>query len=111
MGLGKTFSKTVKSSKDLSQTFQICKKLCQDGNLKFKSESLVNSTFEIHATEPMKWLTTNWPNNIKFKGELFDGAVIVRLEAASNGTSITQDKNISDFLDNFADSLTAYVGS
>lgn len=109
MGLGKTFSKTVKSTKDLAQTYKICQKLCSDANMKIKSESSSDTTFEIHAAEPMKWLTTNWPNNIKFKGELFEGSVIVRLDAASNGTSLTQDKNISDFLDNFADSLTAYV--
>lgn len=110
MGLGKTFSKTVKSSKDLKQTYEICKKLCLDGKLKIKSDSYDVVKFEIHGAEPMKWLTTNWPNNIKFKGELYEGSVVVRLEAESNGTSITQDKNISDFLDNFADSLSAYVG-
>jgi len=109
MGLGKTFTKTIKSTKDLAQTFEICKKICDDGKLKLKSESLSATGFELHATEPMKWLTTNWPNNVKFVGELFQGSVVVRLEAGSNGASITQDKNIADFLDNCADSLSVYV--
>lgn len=110
MGLGKTFTRTVKSTRDLETTYKACKKLCSDGGLKLKSDSLSGSGFEIHGSEPMKWLTTNWPNNIKFVGELFDGAVIVRVEAASNGTSITQDKNISDFLENYSTSLSSYVG-
>ena len=110
MGLGKTFTRSIKSTKDLTSTYNICKKLCVDGKLKLKSDAASPTGFEIHAAEPMKWLTTNWPNNIRFIGEVFDGAVIVRLEATSNGTSITQDKNISDFLDNYSASLTTYVG-
>jgi hypothetical protein len=110
MGLGKTFTKTIKSTKDLDSTYKVCMKLCSDGKLKIKSDTSTSAGFEIHASEPMKWITTNWPNNIKFVGELFDGAVIVRLEATSNGTSITQDKNISDFLDNYSESLKSFVG-
>jgi hypothetical protein len=109
MGLGKTFTKTLKSNKDLKGTYDVCKKLCNDGKLKLKSDVFSQSGFEVHATEPMKWLTTNWPNNIRFIGEVFDGAVIVRLEATSNGTSITQDKNIADFLDNYSSSLNSYL--
>jgi hypothetical protein len=59
MGLGKTFTKTIKSTKDLESTYKVCKKLCSDGNLKIKSDSLSTSGFEIHASEPMKWITTN----------------------------------------------------
>ena len=110
MGLGKTFSKTIKSTKSLDQAFAACKKICEDSKLKLKSESSTSSNFEIHAAEPMKWLTTNWPNNVKFKGEVFEGQVVVRIEAASNGTSITQDSNISNLLDNIADSLQADIG-
>lgn len=110
MGLGKTFTRTVKSTKDLMGTYKVCMKLCTDGKLKIKSDDSSASGFEIHAAEPMKWITTNWPNNIKFIGEVFEGAVVVRLEATSNGTSITQDKNISDFLENFSTSLSSYVG-
>lgn len=109
MGLGKTFRKSVKSSKELATTYQVCKKLCEDGKLKMKQDDVNAENFTIHASEPMKWITTNWPNSILIKGEVFDGAVIVSLEAESKGTSITQDKNISDFLNNFADSLETYV--
>jgi hypothetical protein len=109
MGLGKTFRKSVKSTKDLATTYQVCKKLCEDGKLKMKQDELNSETFLIQAAEPMKWITTNWPNSIALKGEVFDGKVIVSLEAESKGTSITQDKNISDFLNNFADSLENYV--
>jgi hypothetical protein len=109
MGLGKTFRKSVKSKKSLESTYQICKKLCEDGNLKMKTDSLSGDRFEILASEPMKWMTTNWPNSILAKGEIFEGEVIVSLQAESKGTSITQDKNISDFLDNFAESLNTYV--
>jgi len=38
----------------------------------------------------------------KKRGEIVEGKGMVSLEAASKGTSITQDKNISDFLDNVA---------
>ena len=109
MGLGKTFRKTVKSSKDLTTTYQACKKLCEDGKLKMKQDEVNTNGFTIHAAEPMKWMTTNWPNSILCKGEIFDGKVLVNLEAESKGTSITQDKNISDFLNNFADSLETHV--
>jgi hypothetical protein len=109
MGLGKTVSRTVKSTKGLSQTYKICKKLCSDLKLKVTSDSFNDSSFEIDASEPMKWLTTNWPNNINFKGELLKGSVNVRLEAASNLTSLTQGKSTSSFLDNIADSLTARI--
>jgi hypothetical protein len=109
MGFGKTFSKTVKSTKDLTQTYKICQKLCSDSNMKIKTDSSSKTSFEIHAVEPMKWLTTNWPNNIKFKGEVLDGSVIVRLEASSDATSLTQNKSTSHFLDRFADSLSARV--
>jgi hypothetical protein len=109
MGLGKTFRKTVKSTKDLATTYQVCKKICEDGKLKMKQDEVNADNFTIHAAEPMKWITTNWPNSILLKGEIFEGKVLVNLEAESKGTSITQDKNISDFLNNVADSLETYV--
>ncbi len=109
MGLGKTFTKTVKSTKDFDQTYEACIKLVKDSGLKLKSESKTASTFEIHGAEPMKWLTTNWPNKITFRGEIFDGMVLVKLNATSNGASVTQDNNISRFLDNISDSLSAYI--
>jgi len=109
MGLGKTFRKTVKSSKDLATTYKVCMKLCKDGKLKIKQDDVYSNIFKVQAAEPMKWMTTNWPNSILIKGEIFEGKVMVSLEAESKGTSITQDKNIADFLDNFADSLKTYV--
>ena len=109
MGLEKTFTKTIKSDKPLDTSRTAALKVCSDSKLKIKSDEHSDSGFMIHATEPMKWLTTNWPNNVKIKGEIFDGKTVISLEATSNGTSMTQDKNISDFLNNLSDSLSALV--
>jgi hypothetical protein len=109
MGLGKTFRKSVKSGKNLQSTYEVCKKLCLDSKLNMKQDEISESEFVINASEPMKWLSTNWPNSILMRGEVFDDKVMVSLEAESKGVSITQDRNIADFLDNFAESLEKYV--
>lgn len=110
MGIGKSFSQVVKSKKDLATAFQICQKLCDDGGLKITSKEFQDSSFFVKASEPMKWLSTNYPNEIQMTGEVLEGQVMVRLVAQSGGWSLTQERNISDFLDNFAKSLSAYVG-
>jgi hypothetical protein len=109
LGLGKTFAQTLKSNLDLNKTQIACKKVCLDSGLKLKDESAGEASFGLVASEPMKWLSTNWPNSITISGEVFEDRVLVKLSATSAGTSLTQDKNISDFLDNFATSLNAYV--
>ncbi len=109
MGLGKSFNQNLKSSLDLQTTFNLCKKVCADSKLKIKNEGLEGNSFSIKAAEPMKWLTTNWPNNIAIVGEVFQDNIIVKLTAGSNGTSITQDRNINDFLNNFSNNLKVYL--
>lgn len=110
MGLGKNFTQTIKSELDANKTYEIAKKVCFDSKLNIKEDSKSDESFKISASEPMKWLSTNWPNNIQIEGELFEGKVIVKVLATSKGTSITQDKNISDFLNNFVNSLKVYLG-
>lgn len=109
MGLGKTHSLTLKSSKSLSESYEICKRVCENRGLKAKSSSLGDVDFSVVASEPMKWLTTNYPNIISVRGEIFGDAVMLSLSAESKGVSITQDKNISDFLSQFSESLKAYL--
>lgn len=109
MGLGKNFTQTIKSQLDINKTYEIAKKVCADSKLNIKEDSNSSDAFKISASEPMKWLSTNWPNNIQVEGELFEGKVIVKALATSKGTSITQDKNISDFLNNFVESLKVYL--
>jgi hypothetical protein len=109
MGLGKTHSLTLKSSKNLSESYEICKRVCESRGLKAKSSSLGDVDFSVVASEPMKWITTNYPNSISVRGEIFGDAVMLSLFAESKGVSITQDKNISDFLSQFSESLKAYL--
>jgi hypothetical protein len=109
MGLGKTFTQTMKSNLDLEKTRSACKKVCADTGLKLKEESASEASFTIVASEPMKWMSTNWPNSVSIKGELLEDRVLVNLSATSGGTSITQDKNISDFLNNIVASLNAHL--
>jgi hypothetical protein len=109
MAIGKTETKTAKSSKDLETTYEVCKKLGIDGGLLMKSDTKREQDFELHFAEPMKWLSTNYPNNIKFIGEIYEDSVTVRLEAYSNGVSITQSGNTARFLDNYWASLSAYL--
>jgi len=109
MGLGKSFHKSIKSTKDMEYTYEVCKKICVDSNLKIKIDNFTPQKFEIIASEPMKWVSTNWPNTIEIKAEIFKDDTMVSLKADSKGVSITQDKNISDFLNNVYESLKNYL--
>lgn len=109
--MAKTFTKTLKSQKSLSSTFEASKKICIDSKLDILENKLNNDGFIIKAKEPMKWLTTNWPNNVNIKGEIFNDSLMVKLETTSKGASATQDGNVNDFLSNIADSLNAYISS
>jgi len=110
LALGKSEIRTIKSSKDLEASYEVCKKICIDGKLNSKTDEKTEKGFELHFSEPMKWLSTNYPNNLKLIGEVFEGSVVIRLEAYSNGVSITQGTNTANFLENYASSLNAYLG-
>jgi len=107
--MSKSFTKTLKSSKSLDVTYAACKKTCIDGKLNIVENELTETGFTLKAKEPMKWLTTNWPNSIHIKCEVFNDALMVRLEASSKGTGFTQEGNINAFLSNIADSMNAYI--
>lgn len=83
--MAKTFTKTLKSQKSLSSTFEASKKICIDSKLDILENKLNNDGFIIKAKEPMKWLTTNWPNNINIKGEIFNDSLMVSSKQLAKG--------------------------
>jgi len=107
--MGKMLTSTIKSSKDISDTYKIVKKVIDDQNLKITKDKCKENEFNISAKESMKWLTTNWPTIVEINAEIFEGNVMVKLSASSKGTSITQDSNTNSFLNNIVTSIQAYL--
>ena len=107
--LGKTFTKIAKTEKTISDSFEIIKRVMNDMNLKITDSHFDPNSFRIEGSEPMKWLSTNWPTKITVSSELYQGKTIIKMEAFSKGTSFTQDTNTNKFLDNFYSNFFMYL--
>lgn len=93
MPQGKTFTLSIKSTLPLQQSYELCRKVCEDSKLKIAESGLKGQGFSIKVSEPMKWISTNWPCFAEIEGSLFQDVVLIKVAAYSKMASMTQDVN------------------
>lgn len=109
MALGKSSTISIKSTKSIKDTYEIIQKVAKDMKLKVSESECTDSEIKFIASEPMKWITTNWPVKLEVTADVFQGNLVIQVSASGKGVSITQDSNTNTVLSNFTSSLQAYL--
>jgi hypothetical protein len=109
MGLGKDVIQMLKTTKSIPDAYDAVRRVASSLNLKEKEAYCEQKAFSVHVAEPMKWLSTNYPVHITINAETLQDGTMLTIKANSKMFSITQDVNTNSVLNNFVNSIKAFL--